>query len=314
MASAAGSFLATLPPADAAKAKVPFDEKERFNWHYVPRRRAGLALKAMSPAQRRAALALLSAGLSEKGYTKVETIRALENVLAGIEGSVFSVRDPGLYYVTLFGEPSEGGTWGWRFEGHHVSLSWTVVAGRSIASSPQFLGAHPADVTDGPMKGTRALGAEEDLARALVKALREDQRKGAIVGSSPPSDILTGASRKAASLGEKGLAWGAMTKDQHALLVRLVEEHAGAQRTEVAAARLDRIRAAGMEGVRFAWMGGIEKGQRHYYRIQGATFLIEYDNTQDDANHIHSVWRDFDGDFGEDLLAEHYKSAAHQRK
>ncbi|MGH9578794.1 MAG: DUF3500 domain-containing protein, partial [Terriglobales bacterium] len=307
------AFLATLAPVDAARAKLPFETEERFNWHFIPKPRAGLALKKMSSAQQKAALHLLEAGLSEKGYSKAETIRALERVLAEIEKDAV-LRDPELYYVTIFGEPFDSGTWGWRYEGHHISLNWTLVEGRSIASSPQFLGANPAQVKDGAMKGTRALHAEEDLGRELVKALGDAQRKEAIIGSSAPQDIFTGHSRKAVLKEEKGLAWSAMTKQQQALLLLLVEEHAGAQPKELARARLDRIRKAGMEHVRFAWMGGIEKGDRHYYRVQGPTFLIEYDNTQDDGNHIHSVWRDFNGDWGEDLLAQHYKNSPHQQK
>lgn len=310
MAGAARAFLATLAPAEAAKARFPFEAKERFDWAYVPKTRAGLALKSMAPAQREAAVALLKAGLSEKGYAKVETIRSLEDVLAGLEGS--SSRDPGLYTLAVFGEPSESGTWGLRYEGHHVSLNWTFVAGRSIASTPQFLGANPAEVKDGPRKGTRALAAEEDLGRAFVRALDAERRSRAVVSTSAPADILTGSSRRAATQGDSGLAWDAMTEDQRAQLLRLLEEHASAQRPELAAARMDRLRAAGLSTIRFAWMGGLEKGQGHYYRIQGATFLVEYDDTQNGANHVHAVWRDFEGDFGEDLLAAHYASAPHR--
>ena len=312
MAGAARAFLATLAPAEAAKARFPFEAKERFDWAYVPKARAGLALKSMAPAQREAALALLKVGLSEKGYAKVETIRSLEDVLAGLEGS--SSRDPGLYTLAVFGEPSESGTWGFRYEGHHVSLNWTFVAGRSIASTPQFLGANPAEVKDGPLKGTRALAAEEDLGRAFVKALDAERRSRAVVSTSAPADILTGASRRAATQGDRGLAWDSMTADQQAQILRILEEHAGAQRPELAAARMERLRAAGLPSIRFAWMGGLEKGQGHYYRIQGATFLVEYDDTQNGANHVHTVWRDFDGDFGEDLLAEHYRSAPHPER
>ncbi|HQQ77070.1 MAG TPA: DUF3500 domain-containing protein [Thermoanaerobaculia bacterium] len=310
MAGAARAFLATLAPAKAAKARYPFEAKERFDWAYVPKVRAGLPLKAMAPAQQEAALALLKAGLSEKGYAKVETIRSLEGVLAGLEGS--SSRDPDLYTLAVFGEPSESGIWGLRYEGHHVSLNWTFVAGRSIASTPQFLGANPAEVKDGPLKGTRALAAEEDLGRAFVKALDAERRSRAVVSTSAPADILTGSSRRAATQGDGGLAWNAMTAEQQARILRLLEEHANAQRPELAAARMDRLRAAGLPSIRFAWMGGLEKGQGHYYRIQGATFLVEYDDTQNGANHVHAVWRDFDGDFGEDLLAEHYRNAPHR--
>jgi len=156
-------------------------------------------------------------------------------------------------------------------------------------------------VKDGPLKGTRALAAEEDLGRCLRESARRRTQKQAVVSTSAPADILTGASRRAATQGDRGLAWDSMTADQQVQILRILEEHAGAQRPELAAARMERLRAAGLPSIRFAWMGGLEKGQGHYYRIQGATFLVEYDDTQNGANHVHAVWRDFDGDFGEDL-------------
>ena len=197
MAEAARSFLAGLDADSRAKAQLAFDAEERFNWHFVPRPRAGLPLKQMSEPQRKTAMDLLRAGLSEKGYTKAETIRTLETVLAEIEKDPVR-RDPELYYVTVFGEPSAKGTWGWRFEGHHISLNWTLVRGASIASTPQFFGSNPAEVRSGPRKGTRALAAEEDLARALLGSLTEAQRGQAVLSPSAPDDILTSNTRKAA--------------------------------------------------------------------------------------------------------------------
>jgi hypothetical protein len=312
MTRAAGAFLARLDENGRAAAQLPFDAEERFNWHFVPKPRAGLALKRMSAEQQRAALDLLRAGLSEKGYSKVETIRALEPVLAEIENNP-ARRDPELYYVAIFGEPSPTGTWGWRFEGHHVSLNWTIVRGDSIASTPQFLGSNPAEVKSGPLRGTRALAAEEDLARALLGSLDDAQKARAVVSRTAPADILTSNARKAAMQEQTGIAYAELSTEQRGLLLALIEEYAGVQPQAVARERIERIRAAGFDGIRFAWMGGLERGQRHYYRVQGPTFLIEYDNTQNDANHIHSVWRDFEGDFGVDLLEEHYRNSAHHR-
>ena len=313
MAEAARSFLAGLDADSRAKAQLAFDAEERFNWHFVPRPRAGLPLKQMSEPQRKTAMDLLRAGLSEKGYTKAETIRTLETVLAEIEKDPVR-RDPELYYVTVFGEPSAKATWGWRFEGHHISLNWTLVRGASIASTPQFFGSNPAEVRSGPRKGTRALAAEEDLARALLGSLTEAQRGQAVLSPSAPDDILTSNTRKAAMQEDRGVAYADLSQEQRGLLLAVIEEYAGAQPKPLAQGRLERLRAAGLDRLRFAWMGGASRGERHYYRIQGPTFLIEYDNTQNDANHIHAVWRDFDGDFGVDLLEEHYKNSAHHQR
>jgi hypothetical protein len=310
MAAAAEQFLATLDASQRSKAQLPFDTDERFNWHFVPRPRAGLPLKQMTATQRAAALALLAAGLSQKGYGKAEAIRALETVLAEIERNPVR-RDPELYYVTIFGEPSADATWGWRYEGHHLSQNWTIVRGRSIASSPQFFGSNPAEVRSGPQKGTRVLAAEEDLARALLATLTEAQRGKAVISPDAPDDILTGDARQAAIQADAGIAAAELTPEQVGMLVALIDEYASAQPRALAQARLEKIRAAGLDRVKFAWMGGTARGERHYYRVQGPTFLIEYDNTQNDANHVHAVWRDFRGDFGEDLLATHYASSPH---
>ena len=313
MARAAQAFLATLDRDARAKAQFPFDAEERFNWHFVPRPRAGLPLKQMSDVHRKAAMALLRAGLSEKGYTKAETVRALEPILAEIENNPIR-RDPQLYYFTIFGEPSPTGTWGWRFEGHHISLNWTLVRGSSIASTPQFFGSNPAEVRTGPKRGTRALAAEEELARALLGSLSEAQRTQAVISTSAPDDIFSGDSRKAAAQEDKGIRYADLSQEQRGLLLAVIEEYAGAQPKVLAEKWVERLRAASLDRIRFAWMGGLNRGERHYYRLQGPTFLIEYDNTQNDANHIHAVWRDFEGDFGVDLLGEHYKNSAHHQK
>jgi hypothetical protein len=310
MAKAANAFLATLDSAKRAKASLPFNSEERLNWNFVPRERQGVPIKQMSSEQRRAALTLLRSSLSARGFTKVDTILHLEEVLFAKSGS--SIRDPDLYYFTVFGEPSEQAAWGWRYEGHHVSLNWTVVDGR-LASTPQFLGANPADVRDGPQSGTRALAAEEDLGRALVKALSVDQGAQAVLSKDAPEEILTNDSREAAIQEDRGISYGKLTQEQQGLLLSLIQEYASTQPLAVAQARLARVKAD-LPNIKFAWMGGLEKGQGHYYRIQGSTFLIEYDNTQNDANHIHCVWREFKGDWGKDLLAEHYRTAPHHAK
>jgi hypothetical protein len=310
MAAAVKALIATLDEAQTAKIKWPFDSEERFNWHFIPRERQGLSLKAMNDAQRKAAFALLRAGLSAKGYTKVETIRSLELVLRAIEGS--ARRDPELYFFTIFGEPGSQ-TWGWRYEGHHIAQNWTISGGKAISTTPAFLGANPAVVQDGPSKGTRALGAEEDLARALLESLTDAQRKEAVIAADAPNDILTSNSRKASIADNTGLSAGSLTAAQQKMLMALIEEHATVQAPGLADQRLAKVRADGFANIKFAWMGSLQKGlgNGHYYRVQGKGFLIEYDNVQNQANHHHIVWRDFAGDFGTDLLVAHHAQDPH---
>ncbi len=306
---ASQTFLRSLGDEQRAKVVYAFNSAERFDWHYVPKQRIGLALKDLPPSQQAQVMNVLQAGLSEQGYSKAETIRQLEPVLREIEGS--AQRDPGLYSIVFFGEPTADGNWYLRYEGHHISFNWTFVKGRLAATSPQFLGANPAEVRiAGPMKDTRALRAEEDLARELVKSLDAVQLEKALLAKEAPSDILTSNQREVAMLEHLGIPWSGLGVDQQGVLISLIEELAKVMPADVAAARLDKIRGAGIENVKFAWMGGLDRGEKHYYRVQGPTFLIEYDNTQNNANHVHTVWRDFAGDFGRDLLKEHYAEHA----
>ena len=214
MLDAGRAFLATLDPAQKSKAVLPFNSEERFHWFYTPVPRKGIPLKELSATQQKAALTLLHAGLSEKGYTKAETIRNLEDVLRELEQGKGPARDPDLYFFTLFGEPSENGAWGWRYEGHHCSQNWTILNGKSIGSSPQFFGANPAEVRAGPMKGTRVLSAEEDLRRSLVKSLTAEQHAEAVLSASAPSEIVTSNQRKADIQEDKGIAYAKLSKEQ----------------------------------------------------------------------------------------------------
>ena len=310
MAAAAKALVAAVGETPAkAKLVWKFDDAERFNWHFIPRERKGLPLKEMTEPQRQAAMALLKTGLSASGYSKAETVRSLENVLAAQGGT--TVRDPELYFFTIFGTPGTG-NWAWRYEGHHLAQNWTIVGGKAIATTPQFFGANPAEVQDGPMKGTRALKGEADLAWALLGSLTADQKKAAVTSENAPADIITMNSRTAAIQENSGIAFSSLNDRQKAMLMSLIEEHAAGQSKELAAARMAKVKAD-TAGIRFAWMGAtaLAPGAGHYYRIQGASFLIEYDNTQNRANHQHIVWRDFKGDFGDDLLAQHYASSPH---
>lgn len=313
-AAAAVALVERLAPEARREVRLSFAAPERFDWHYVPRRRAGVALGAMGAEARSSAMGLLAASLSPRGLEKVEGVLALEGVLYERSGrSAF--RDPGRYFFALFGEPAARGAWGWRFEGHHVSLHWTVVDGRIVSASPQFLGANPAEVASGPRRGLRVLGAEEDRARALVAGLDSARRARAVIDARAPSDILSGNSRRPRIDDRRGLAWSELTAPERAALRALVAEYAGIAPEVVATERMARFDAE-VDELRLAWMGGLEPGEGHYYRVVGRTFLVEYDNTQDGANHVHSVWRDLDGEWGEgeDLLARHYRTASHHRQ
>ncbi|HYE88104.1 MAG TPA: DUF3500 domain-containing protein [Vicinamibacterales bacterium] len=315
MAKAAASFMDSLTPEQKAKASLPFDGEDRLRWHFIPNEmfpRKGLMIKEMNETQRRLAHDLLRSGLSAQGYTKVTGIIELEDILRVIETGGKFPRDKEQYYFTVFGTPGAKGRWGWRLEGHHISLRVAVVDGAvngDVSTSPMFLGTNPAEVRDGDKKGWRVLADEEDAARALLMALPADLQKQAIAGTVAPSDIVTMNKSDITPLPEQGLAYSAMPARQQALLMRLIEVYTNNMEADLAAERMARIKAGGLDRIRFAWLGEIEKGKRHYYMVQGPTFLIEYDNTQNNGNHVHSVWRDFNGDFGRDVLREHIKAA-----
>lgn len=303
MTRAALTFLSTLRPQLKAECLLPLPDPERLQWSYLPGRRRGASLKDMNEAERKAAHALLAASLSARGGEKAEGVLELEGILRGIERS--SARDPELYSVMIFGVPSEETAWAWRFEGHHLSLHFSSWAGAMVSSTPAFFGANPARVPDGPRAGWRLLGAEEDLARELLSSLDAGQRKAATLAASAPSDIILGPGRKDVP-DPAGLAYSEMPPPARALLERLVAEYVGNLRGEFAREQTEKIARAGWRSVRFAWAGGRNPGEGHYYRVQGPTFVIEYDNTQGGANHVHSVFRDLENDFQGDVLRRHY--------
>jgi len=308
MTNAARAFLSSLDPEQRARATFPMNSEERLNWHFVPFERKGVALREMNSAQKQLAGALLAAGLSQQGVIKAHTIMSLDAVLKELEKGKGPERDPEKYYVTIFGEPSETGVWGYRFEGHHVATNFTIVNGR-VASSPNFFGANPAEVLEGPRAGLRALPREEDLGHDLITSLTPAQRSIAIVDQKAYPDIITMDSRKAALSGQpNGIPFAKLTTKQREILTELVSEYANNFPGPIADGRMEQFRKT-QNNLFFAWAGGMERREPHYYRIQTPAFLIEYDDTQNNANHTHAVWRDFEGDFGMDLLAEHYKSS-----
>ncbi len=313
MAGAANAFVASLDDAQRAKALIPLADDERKNWHFIPRVRRGLTWKDMNSSQQHLATALMASGLSQRGLVKAKTIMSLEHILLELEQGRGPVRDPALYYWSIFGTPAAKGTWGWRVEGHHFSVNFTVVEGQHVSATPSFLGSNPAEVREGPRKGLRALAAEEDIGRELFRSLDATQRAVAVIAEEAFPDILSGANRKATPLAPEGLSTAKMTPSQREILNRLIAEYVHRARPEIAQADLAKMEKAGFDKVHFAWAGQDTPGKGSYYRVQGPTFLLEYDNTQNNANHIHATWRDFDGDFGEDILARHYRETPHGR-
>jgi hypothetical protein len=312
MAGAATTFLADLSAEQRAKAAFPFADDSRFEFRYTPRPRTGLPLKEMREAQRTKALALVKAGLSLRGFTTATTIIDLENVLKAIEATRNGpTRDPELYYLSIYGTPGSS-PWAWKFEGHHVSVNFTIVDDKPVAFAPTFFGANPAVVREGPQQGRRALRDEEEAGRALLLSFDAAQRDKVIFDVKAPGEMITAEGREAKPLPTAGIAYRDMSPAQRQLLDRILDVYLGRVVTELSTSRRAALRKSGMDAITFGWAGVADPGGPHYYRVQGPTFLIEYDNTQNDSNHIHSVWRDFDGDFARDLLREHYKSVRHE--
>jgi hypothetical protein len=308
MTVAANQFLESLTAEQKAKATFSFEDEERQNWFFTPVPRKGLPLREMTVAQQHLATALLSAGLSQQGVIKAETIMSLEDVLRVMEKDDGERRNPGKYYFSIFGTPSETGNWGYRVEGHHISQNYTVANGH-VVDAPSFFGSNPGEVREGPRKGVRVLGQEEDMGRALLNALDESQKKTAIVDKEGYKEILTTNSRKVALEGQpNGLSASKMNAKQSEMLNDLLELYASNVPEQMATARMDLVKKVG-KNIYFAWSGVAERGGPHYYRIQAPTFLVEYDNTQNDANHIHTVWRDLTNDWGADLLKQHYNAS-----
>jgi hypothetical protein len=331
MAAAGSKFLTSLTPEQRQQASFAFDSDERLRWHFIPTEtfpRKGLLVRNMTEAQRKLAHELVKSGLSPRAKLPASIILFLETVRGALYGAPRAAapprtdgrpaptpleRDAVKYFVSVFGTPSTKDTWGWRVEGHHISLHFTIVNGTLVAGSPTFFGSNPAEVREGPKKGLRILGVEEDAARALLEALDASQRTKAIINETAPNDMLTMANVNISPLSPPGLGAGAMTPAQRDLLMKLVDVYIGYMAPDIAADRTEKLKKAGVDKIAFAWAGGLDRGKQTYYRIQGPTFLIEFDNSQGNGNHIHSVFREFKGDFGHDLLGEHY-ATEHAKK
>jgi hypothetical protein len=308
IAEAADRFLASLDDARRQQAMVAFDSGNRRDWHYIPRGRQGLTLGEMKPAQRDQAHALFATVLNERGLQAIENVRIVEGVLRESQGSF---RDPDRYYVTIFGTPGRF-PWGWRLEGHHLSLNVALPAAGRITATPFFLGSHPAMVRDGPHKGLRPLGAAEDLARQLMASLSDGQRRTAIIAERAFGDIVASPGREHDLAQPVGLQLSSMEGTARSLVEALIDRFAGTLAADLAAVQKRRVIEQELGRFRFAWAGPLAPGQAHYFRVHGPVTLIEHDNTQNNANHIHSVWRDLSADFGSDVLADHYRRQPHR--
>jgi uncharacterized protein DUF3500 len=308
VATAAKTLLNSLSEDKRTRTQFPFDAAEREQWNYVPMRRSGLPLKEMDPAQRPLVDPLLHSALSASGFDTAQQIVAHETILGELEGRP-SYRDPDLYYTAVFGDPRLRAPWAWRFEGHHLSVNVTWVDEHQVVA-PLFMGSNPARVPQGEHAGLRILAAEEDLARALIRMLPDERRARAMVSEQAFSDIVTRNDPKVRSLNIEGLAAADMTEAEQTQLRKVIHVYADRMTHSAASDQLARIENAGFGTLHFGWAGSIEPGKPHYYRIHGPTVLIEYDNTQNNANHVHTVWRDLERDFGGDLLRAHYAQHA----
>ena len=313
MLEAARSYLATLTADQRAAGAWAFDAEQRHDWHFVPRERYGVRLKDMTLEQREAAHHLLTSVLSAQGYRKATGVLQLEAILGDIEERP-DRRDPENYWVNVFGTPSAEGPWAWRFEGHHISLNFTAVGDGLPSVTPRFVGSNPHVVRDGPFAGMSMLAGEEQAARELMASLSAAQRDRAVILDEAPQDIVTGNARRVEMDRFEGIPASALNEDQRGILRRLVRLYVDNAATDVAEHEMRRIDEAGFGSLHFAWAGGMEPGEGHYYRIHGPTLLIEYDNVQGGANHVHSVVRDPENDFGDDLLRRHYEEAEHHQE
>lgn len=305
-------FLKSLTQAQRDKTQMPFNDESKVLWHYIPSSmfpRAGIQLNELDSNQKSKLDELLKTFLSETGYTKTMKIIDLENILLEMSGDSV-MRNPENYSVAFYGNPEKDSLWAFSFEGHHISLNFTIHDGK-VENAPRFFGANPAKIPSGPREGERTLQKEEDLGFELINSLSEEQREMAIFQQEPFFDIVTGKSAEVEPLSPVGIMYGQLNRNQQLIFLKLLDEYLSTIPAEQAEKRMNSIKDEEINEVRFGWAGATVLGEGHYYRIQGKSFLIEFDNVQNEANHIHTVWRDFDGDFGRNLIREHYEKSHH---
>lgn len=313
LAKKANTFLNTLSTELKTQAQFDFGDAERFNWNFVPIARKGPSFREFNVEQKNAAISLLRASLSDQGYEKASGIIELETVLKALEKRTpeDNYRDPLNYHISIFGEPSSSKGWGWRFEGHHISLNFSSLRGVLVSSTPSFFGSNPGIVTSGDKKGTQVLKNEMELGFLLLNSLNEGQLKKVRFAEKAPSDIITGNSRKASLLSPSGIEFRELNAVQKKIFLQLLDVYIRNYASEFSEKFLSSIKKSGLDDLHFAWAGSLKPGSGHYYRIQGKALLIEYDNTQNNSNHVHTVVRDLLNDFGDDVLKGHYQKQDH---
>lgn len=321
MHDAANKFLKSLDDSQREAISFKFDDPLRLDWQFIPMERKGLGLKAMKPHQRGLAMCLVQSALSHRGFATSMEIMALEQILSELENDPVK-RDPTKYHLFLFGQPKLDGTWGWRIEGHHLSISVTITQsedGQVVETNPSFFGSNPAEIRSGPMKGARVLGDLEDAGRKLVKQLSVEQKATAVLEGKAPRDVINGPNQsQAKTLMPAGIAASELDATCQKMLKELLTLYLDKFRSELVEADRKQLLGDGFEEIKFAWIGPIQKGKPHYFRVQGKTFVLEYDNTQNKANHVHVVWRDLTNDFGkadlnESGLKQHYENSHSKR-
>ena len=309
MSKTASAWLESLSPSQKEKATYEYMDGERVFWYYPPLNRHGLALRDMNEKQRELAFDIIKSGLTRKAYEQAVQIIQLETTLGQIEkeaGLITFRREPELYYFTIFGDPSgRENPWGWRVEGHHVSLHYSIWDDKVISATPFFFGSNPAEVLKGPEKGLRILADREDLALELINSMDNAQQSKAVIYDEAPWDILSYNASRPVFPKEEGISGSQMNGTQQEMMMSIINEYIFTLHDEVATERLRIVEAQGLANFHFAWGGGKEHLSKHYYRIHSGNFVIEYDNRQNEANHIHSVYRDVENDFANDVLREH---------
>lgn len=305
MEHAAKAWLAGLTATQQRQALWPFADAERGDWYYAPRKRNGVSLMELDEHQRPAAYQLLESALSPRGITKAHAIMGLETILFEIERGSGHLRDPLNYAFTVFGAPGVF-PWGWRVEGHHLIVNATIAGPADFTILPTFWGTNPAEIRHGPRHGERVQAREYHLGLQLAQTLLPEQRRLAVFADQSIGNIITERGRAQSLLVPTGLAFADLADGQRDLLMTLVEEHVGNAVDAFGVPYLARCRES-LDALRFAWAGGMSEGTAFYYRIHGPRLLIELDCTQDNANHIHAIWRDPTNDWGRDLLGEHYQ-------
>jgi hypothetical protein len=306
--TSATAFINSLTAEQKEQGVLALEDSRRLDWHFFPSSmfdREGVSLAELNGGQKELLYAHLRNSLSASGYERVHKIMGLEAVLREM-GQDPEFRDPEKYFVAFYGHPEKDNIWAWSFEGHHISLNFTV-AGDKVAFTPKFWGANPAEVRLGSRKGERVLGREEDYGFSLLNSFGEKHKNKAIFSDQTFGDIVTMVLDKVDPSVPQGLSMQEMSEDQQKLLRKIIDQYLVDMPEAIAKWRKGKLEKESAADIYFGWAGSVVKGKPHYYRIQGKTFMIEFDNSQNEANHIHTVWRDFDGDFGRDLIKEHYQ-------